>query len=90
MAKRKPLGDREFAPYEKMFHKVHQEIKDGRRRIVEFKDADTQLNEKSFYLIDGVMVYLEKLEGEKRQKKAPNSTPGLNNQLNLTHGSTKS
>lgn len=69
VAKRKPLGDREFAPYEKMFHKVHQEIKDGRRRIVEFKDADTQLNEKSFYLIDGVMVYLEKLEGEKRQNE---------------------
>ena len=69
VAKRKPLGDREFAPYEKMFHKVHQEIKDGRRRIVEFKDADTQLNEKSFYFIDGIMVYLEKLEGEKRQNE---------------------
>jgi len=69
VAKRKSLGDREFAPYEKMFHKVHQEIKDGRRRIVEFKDADTQLNEKSFYFIDGVMVYLEKLEGEKRQNE---------------------
>lgn len=69
VAKRKPLGDREFAPYEKMFHKVHQEIKDGRRRIVEFKDADAQLNEKSFYFIDGVMVYLEKLEGEKRQNE---------------------
>lgn len=69
MAKRKPLGDREFAPYEKIFHKVHQEIKDGRRKIVEFKDADAQLNEKGFYFIDGVMVYLEKLEGEKRQNE---------------------
>ena len=69
VARRKPLGDREFAPYEKMFHRVHQEIKEGKRKIVEFKDPDMQLNEKSFYFIDGIMVYLEKLEGEKRQNE---------------------
>lgn len=46
--RRKALDDREFAPYEKMFHKVHQEIKDGKRRIVEFKDADAQLIAKTF------------------------------------------
>lgn len=66
VAKRKSLGDREFAPYEKMFHKVHQEIKDGRRRIVEFKDVDRQLKVGKFYFIDGVMIYLAKLDTEKR------------------------
>mgnify|MGYP006370449987 FL=1 len=29
VARRKALDDREFAPYEKMFHKVHQETADG-------------------------------------------------------------
>ncbi|MFZ7241423.1 MULTISPECIES: GIY-YIG nuclease family protein [Pasteurellaceae] len=62
VARRKPLGDREFAPYEKMFHKVHQDIKDGRRRIVEFKDVDKQLNVGKFYFIDGVMIYLESVD----------------------------
>ncbi|MEE6076831.1 GIY-YIG nuclease family protein [Avibacterium paragallinarum] len=62
VASRKPLGDREFAPYEKMFHKVHQDIKDGRRRIVEFKDVDKQLNVGKFYFIDGVMIYLESVD----------------------------
>jgi hypothetical protein len=69
VARRKALDDREFAPYEKMFHKVHQEIKDGKRRIVEFKDADAQLIAKNFYFIDGVMIYLENIEGEKRQNE---------------------
>ena len=66
VARRKPLGDREFAPYEKMFHKVHQEIKEGRRRIVEFKDVDRQLEVGKFYFIDGVMIYLASLNREKR------------------------
>ncbi|MFB2589005.1 GIY-YIG nuclease family protein [Acinetobacter sp. c1-l78] len=64
VARRETLGDREFAPYEKMFHKVHQEIKDGRRRIVEFKDAE--LDEGKFYFIDGVMVFLKKVDETKR------------------------
>ena len=48
---------------------MHQEIKDGKRRIVEFKDADAQLIAKNFYFIDGVMIYLENIEGEKRQNE---------------------
>lgn len=62
MAKRKPLGDREFAPYEKMFHKVHQEIKDGKRKIIEFKNVDDELEAGRFYFIDGVMIFLESTE----------------------------
>ena len=51
MAKRKPLGDREFAPYEKMFHKVHQEIKDGKRKIIEFKNVDDELEAGRFIIL---------------------------------------
>ncbi|WP_049235654.1 GIY-YIG nuclease family protein [Moraxella canis] len=62
VARRKPLGDREFAPYEKMFHKVHQEIKEGKRKILEFKNVDDELEAGRFYFIDGVMIYLESTE----------------------------
>lgn len=73
VARRKPLGDREFAPYEKMFHKVHQEIKDGRRQILDFKNADDELVEGRFYFIDGVMIYLESTEVGRKGSNLKNS-----------------
>lgn len=73
MAKRKPLGDREFAPYEKMFHKVHQEIKDGKRKIIEFKNVDNELEAGRFYFIDGVMIYLESTEVSRKNSNLRSS-----------------
>lgn len=73
MAKRKPLGDREFAPYEKMFHKVHQEIKDGKRKIIEFKNVDNELKAGRFYFIDGVMIYLESTEVSRKNSNLRSS-----------------
>lgn len=73
MAKRKPLGDREFAPYEKIFHKVHQEIKDGRRKIIEFKNVDDELEAGRFYFIDGVMIFLESTEESRKDSNLKSS-----------------
>lgn len=73
MAKRKPLGDREFAPYEKMFHKVHQEIKDGKRKITEFKNVDDELEAGRFYFIDGVMIFLESTEESRKDSNLKSS-----------------
>ena len=73
MAKRKPLGDREFAPYEKMFHKVHQEIKDGKRKIIEFKNVDDELEAGRFYFIDGVMIFLESTEESRKDSNLKSS-----------------
>lgn len=83
VARRKALGDREFAPYEKMFHRVHQEIKDGRRRIVEFKDVDKQLEDGRFYFIDGVMIYLESSEKNRKDSDLKSSM------INRKDGRTK-
>lgn len=73
VARRKPMGDREFAPYEKMFHKVHQEIKDGRRKIIDFKNVDDELQEDRFYFIDGVMIYLESTEISRKDSNLKSS-----------------
>ena len=72
-AKRKPLGDREFAPYEKMFHKVHQEIKNGERKIIEFKNVDDELEAGRFYFIDGVMIFLESTEESRKDSNLKSS-----------------
>jgi hypothetical protein len=64
-AKRKPLNDKEFSKYEKMFHKVHQEIKDGKRTLKEMGTYEDDLREGNFYIISGVLLYLESMDLEK-------------------------
>lgn len=75
VSRRKPLSEREFAPYEKIFHQVHQEIKEGKRRIIEFKDVESQLHEGRFYIIDGIMLYLEEVDfGRDDESLSKNTT----------------
>ena len=62
VAQRKPLKEKEFAPYETMFHKVHQEIKSGKRIFKKFKSSEKNLIEGQFYLLDGLLLYLEKAD----------------------------
>jgi len=65
VAKRAPIKEKEFEQYEKMFHKVHQELKDGVRKISDFKDVEQHLKAGRFYLLDGVLLYLEDVEQER-------------------------
>lgn len=59
VAQRKPLKEVDFKPYEAMFQKVHQEIKEGKRQINPFHNIEKNLHMGNYYLIDGVMLYLE-------------------------------
>jgi T5orf172 domain len=65
IATRKPLKEEEFKPYEEMFQKVHQEIKEGKRQIKPFYNIEKNLHIGDFYLIDGVMLYLKEAKLEK-------------------------
>lgn len=65
IAQRMPLKEEEFKPYEAMFQKVHQEIKEGKRQIKPFHNIEKSLNVGDFYLIDGVMLYLKEAKIEK-------------------------
>lgn len=65
VAQRKPLKEDEFKPYEAMFQKVHQEIKEGKRQIKPFHNIEKNLHVGNFYLIDGVMLYLKEAKLEK-------------------------
>jgi hypothetical protein len=62
VAQRKPMREKEFEPYETMFQKVHKEIKEGKRRILPFHNIEKNLKIGHFYVIEGVMLYLESAE----------------------------
>ena len=69
MAQRKPMSDSEFEKYETMFRQIHKELKEGKRKLAEFNNAETNLIEGKFYLIDGIIAYLEVSNAEKLLKE---------------------
>ncbi|WP_455641949.1 GIY-YIG nuclease family protein [Parabacteroides johnsonii] len=59
VAQYKPCGD--FDKYCLMFQRVHSELKTGKRSIIKINKT-TSLHEGRYYVIDGIMLYLEKIE----------------------------
>lgn len=59
VAQRKPIKEKEFEKYEAMFQKVHKEIKEGGRKILPFTNIEKNLHVGDFYLMDGILLYLE-------------------------------
>lgn len=59
VAQRKPIKEKDFEKYEKMFLQVHKEIKEGKRRIKPFTNIEKNLHVGDFYLMNGIMLYLE-------------------------------
>ena len=48
---------KDFDLYEEAFQRIHDDLEHGRRRLVEFKEGD--LHEGSYYVLRGVVLYLE-------------------------------
>lgn len=69
IAQRKPLPEREFKRYDAMFKQVHQDLKEGKRKLLSFSDAERNLKEGNFYLVDGLLCYLEVSDAEKMLKE---------------------
>lgn len=66
-ARRKAMNNKDFAPYETQFKKVHKELKEGNRKLKEFKDVEKNLEEGKYYVLDGVLLFLEKDGSEDRK-----------------------
>ena len=49
---------KDFDLYEEAFRRIHDDLEHGRRRLVEFKEGD--LHEGCYYVLRGVVLYLEK------------------------------
>lgn len=69
VAQRKPMKEKEFKPYEVMFQKVHQEIKEGRRKIKPFINIEKNLQIGNYYIMDGILLYLEAADLEQSEKE---------------------
>jgi len=67
VASRKAIKDKEFEKYEEMFLKVHKEIKEGKRKIKPFKNIEKNLHVGDFYLMDGILLYLESANLKKEE-----------------------
>jgi predicted DNA-binding transcriptional regulator len=74
VAQRKPIKEKDFEKYEKMFLQVHKEIKEGKRKIKAFTNTEKNLHVGNFYLMNGIMLYLESanLKEMEKQKKSSN------------------
>lgn len=83
VAQRKPMKEKDFVKYEKMFLQVHKEIKEGKRKIKPFKDVDKHLKEGQFYIADGIMLFLERANLKREQENLKEST------LNRKDGRTR-
>ncbi|MGG0739564.1 GIY-YIG nuclease family protein [Niallia taxi] len=65
VAKRKRI--KEFEKYEILFNKCHREITEGKRKILPFKN-EQDIHENSFYVLKGVLLYVEAV-GERQKIK---------------------
>lgn len=74
VARRKAIKEKDFEKYETMFQKVHKEIKEGRRKIKPFKNIEKNLHVGDYYLMDGILLYLESanLKQEEWEQKSGN------------------
>lgn len=74
VAQRKPMKEKDFEKYEKMFLQVHKDIKEGKRKIKPFTNIEKNLHVGDFYLMNGIMLYLESanLKKEEWEQKSGN------------------
>lgn len=74
VAQRKSMKEKYFEKYEQMFLQVHKEIKEGKRKIKPFTNIEKNLHVGDFYLMNGIMLYLESanLKQEEWEQKSGN------------------
>lgn len=74
VAQRQPIKEKEFEKYDAMFQKVHKEIKEGKRKILPFTNIEKNLHVGDFYIMDGLLLYLESanLKKEEWEQKSGN------------------
>lgn len=61
VARRKPCNN--FKDYEAKFKEIQKDLSDGKRKLIHYKEF--HLKEDRYYVLDGILVYLEKIEDVK-------------------------
>ncbi len=55
-----------------MFQQVHKDLKEGRRKMLNFDKAENNLQVDNFYLLDGMLLYLESVDLKERLRGRQN------------------
>lgn len=71
VARRKPVKD--FSKYESVFKRIHEDIKDGTRKIQKYSNED-QLKEGSFYIAGGIIFLFESFKLTRFDHYKPDGT----------------
>ncbi len=74
IAQREPMKEKKFAKYEKMFRQIHKDLREGKRKLRSFDFSQENLQIGKFYLADGMMLYLESADLEKKIMTSPSGT----------------
>lgn len=61
-AQRQSMTDVDFESYERMFKSVQAELRQGKRELRKFKNPEKNLIKGNFYILDGVLLYLEEID----------------------------
>jgi hypothetical protein len=70
VARRKPCN--EFSKYEQLFKNVQKDLKDGNRKLIEFKLGN--LRQGAYYVHNGILFFVEKIEITKKEHYKPDGT----------------
>lgn len=70
VARRRPCKD--FAAYEGKLKQVHRDLKEGKRKIIEFKASS--LRERTYYVHNGILFYVEKIDITRKEHYKPDGT----------------
>lgn len=90
VAQRKPMEEKDFVEYERLFFQVHRELREGKREIKPFKNAEKNLKPGQFYIMDGVLLYLESVRSKDRKSKHANRDRGDRRTLTIFENGTYS
>jgi len=70
VARRKPCRD--FSNYEAVFKSVQKDLKEGKRKLIEFKLGN--LRQGVYYVHNGILFFVEKIEITKKEHYKPDGT----------------
>ncbi|PVW11871.1 GIY-YIG nuclease family protein [Marixanthomonas spongiae] len=59
VAQRKAMKDKDFLPYEAMFKEIHRKLRERKISLKRFRNAEKNLKKGNYYVLDGVLLYLE-------------------------------
>ncbi|WP_298367562.1 GIY-YIG nuclease family protein [uncultured Lutibacter sp.] len=62
VARRKAMKEKDFGEYEHLFKEVHKDLREGKRHLKKFKNPEKNLVKGGYYVLDGVLLYLEEID----------------------------